>query len=85
MNKYQGYRGMGAEKKKKADLGKTCALSVKCKPNTFPPFAFAISKLSCHSFLYRYFTIPVRDFLSISNSLLPAHTVFASHCVATGI
>jgi hypothetical protein len=50
MNKYQGYRGMGVVKKK-ADLGKTCALSVNCKPNTFPPFAFAIYKLSYHSFL----------------------------------
>ena len=60
MNKYQGYRGMGVVKKK-ADLGKTCALSVNCKPNTFPPSAFAISKLSYNFFLYINFTIQVRD------------------------
>jgi len=71
--------------KKRADLRKTCALSVKCKLNTFPPFAFAISELSYNSFLYLYLTIQVCDFLSISNSSLPAYTAFASHCVATGI
>ena len=73
---------MGVVKKKKAYLGKTCALSVNCKPNTFPQFASAISKLSYHSFLHLYFTIQVRDFLSISNPSFPA---LASHCMATGI
>jgi len=51
MNKYQGYRGMGVAKEK-TDLGKTCALSVKCKPNIFPPFAFAISKISYNFCLF---------------------------------
>jgi hypothetical protein len=69
---------------KKADLGKVCALSVKCKPNTFPRFAFEISKLSYHSYLHLYCTTQVRDFPSISNSSLPLYTVFASHCKALG-
>jgi hypothetical protein len=65
--------------KKKAYLGKTCALPVKCKPNTFPSFESANSELSYHSFLYHSFTLQVHDFFSILNSSLPAYTVFVSH------